>query len=142
MKWTPTTMTTTLLINSGSTARDFCMLERNILSHFKLGLLLSLLSSSMLLHARLPSPSTESSTNPPGPPSKTSRADILLAAVQLTAAVAAIIAGVWEYWSGARDLRNMKAFLIASSRHTAILTVVAGVVVATCIVLLTDEKEI
>ena len=38
------------IVNTGSTARDWCMLERNILSHIKLDLLLSLLS---LLRARL-----------------------------------------------------------------------------------------
>ncbi|KAK0446817.1 hypothetical protein EV421DRAFT_1901658 [Armillaria borealis] len=39
--------------NSGSTARDFCMLERNMLAHIKLALLLSVLSSSLILQARL-----------------------------------------------------------------------------------------
>src|SRR6266403_1074497 len=43
------TLMPTLLENQGSTARDHCMLERNFLSHARLGLFLLLLSSSVLL---------------------------------------------------------------------------------------------
>ena len=92
--------------NEGSAARDFCMLERNILSHFKLALLLLLLSASILLHARLPTPQGEPST--PTPPSK---AGLPIAILQMLAALAAILAGTWEYLIGNRDLRQMKAFL-------------------------------
>lgn len=126
------------------------MLERNLLSHLKLALLLSLLSSSLLLRARLvpepgdPSPETEDKTGLP------------LAVVQIVASLAAIIAGIWEYHSGYRDLRNMRAFLVAAkyvpailcissltfalSPHLAIMTVVVGAVFATCIVLLADGQ--
>lgn len=90
--------------NTGSTARDFCMLERNLLSHFKLALLLSLLSSSLLLHARLvpnrePSPSTQG---------------IPLASIEFLAALTAIFGGIWEYYSGYNDLRQTRAFLAAT----------------------------
>lgn len=45
---------------SGSTCRDFQMLERNLLSHVKLGMLFFLLSSSVLLRARIPGGSSSS----------------------------------------------------------------------------------
>ncbi|KAJ7043592.1 hypothetical protein C8F04DRAFT_1072657 [Mycena alexandri] len=93
--------------NTGSAARDFCMLERNLLSHLKLALLLSLLSSSVLLRARLvPDPD-----NKPADISGTT--GIVVASLQFTAALAAIGAGVWEYYCGYRDIRNMHAFLVA-----------------------------
>ena len=99
-----------LIDNTGSTARDFCMLERNILSHLRLALLLSLLSSAILLHARLPTPSdTEEKT-----PTEGSKASLPIATLEMVAALAAIAAGVWEYWFGERDLRDMRAFLVAN----------------------------
>ncbi|KAG6812773.1 hypothetical protein H0H92_000543 [Tricholoma furcatifolium] len=91
--------------NSGSTARDFCMLERNLLSHLKLALLLSLLSSSLLLRARLV-------PEPDGAPDKEDSTSFPLACVELVASLATIIAGVWEYQTGYRDLRDMRAFLV------------------------------
>lgn len=98
-----------LVENNGSAARDFCMLERNILSHLKLALLLSLLSSSMLLHARLvPDPNDERPI-----PTGDSKA-IGIGSVHLAAAVAVIGAGCWEFHSGIRDLRDMRAFLVAT----------------------------
>ncbi|GJJ12498.1 hypothetical protein Clacol_006741 [Clathrus columnatus] len=53
---------TIMLRNVGSTARDFLAFERNFLVQCRFGLLLSLLSSSFLLRARLPS------TDPIPPP--------------------------------------------------------------------------
>ncbi|KAG6821204.1 hypothetical protein H0H93_004025 [Arthromyces matolae] len=92
--------------NTGSAARDFCMLERNLLSHLKLALLLSLLSSSLLLRARLV-------PEPEGTPSENKDSTTLpLASVEFAASLATIIAGVWEYHAGYRDLRDMRAFLI------------------------------
>ena len=85
------------------------MLERNILSHFKLALLLSLLSSAVLLHARLPTPMINAPNN-----GSSNGARIPVAAVHLIAALAVIGAGVWEYWSGNKDLRDMRAFLVLS----------------------------
>lgn len=81
------------------------MLERNLLSHLKLALLLSLLSSSVLLRARLV---------PEDHPTEMSETtSIVVASLQFTAALAAIVAGVWEYYYGYQDIRNMHAFLVA-----------------------------
>ena len=96
-------MSMSVLENKGSTARDFFMLERNILSHFKLAVLLSLLSSSLILQTRL-IPST-------GEEQKSS--DIPLGSVEFATALAAIAGGVWEYYNGCRDLRESRAFLVA-----------------------------
>ena len=91
-----------LVENSGSAARDYCMLERNILSHLKLGLLLSLLSSSLLLDARLvPQIGHQASRSLP------------LASVEFTAAMLCIAAGAWEYYNGYHDLKHTRAFLVA-----------------------------
>ncbi|KAF8906221.1 hypothetical protein CPB84DRAFT_1770259 [Gymnopilus junonius] len=114
-----------LIENTGSTARDFCMLERNILSHLKLALLLSLLSSSLLLHARLvPDHEQHSGSNIP------------LASVEYGAAMAAIVGGVWEYYNGYNDLRHTRAFLAAVRSHLILMGFVTGIVFATTIVLL------
>ncbi|KAJ6518785.1 hypothetical protein C8R45DRAFT_949222 [Mycena sanguinolenta] len=120
-----------LIANTGSTARDFCMLERNLLSHLKLALLLSLLSSSVLLRARLVPDSTSTDLSP--------AAGIVVASLQFTAALAAIGAGVWEYYCGCRDLKNMHAFLVAVKPHLGIMTLVSGVVFLTCIIVLTEN---
>ncbi|GLB41824.1 hypothetical protein LshimejAT787_1004240 [Lyophyllum shimeji] len=116
--------------NTGSAARDFCMLERNLLSHLKLALLLSLLSSSLILRARLvPDPTDHSSEIE-------SKASLPLASVQLAAALVTIVAGYWEYESGCRDLRSMTAFLVGVKPHLALMSVVVAAIFATCIVLL------
>jgi hypothetical protein len=92
--------------NRGSAARDFCMLERNLLSHLKLAILLSLLSSSILLRARLvPEPGNLPDTG--------DMANIPLAAVLFAAALATMGAGAWEYNAGYRDFMKMTAFLQA-----------------------------
>lgn len=92
--------------NTGSTARDFCMLERNLLSHLKLALLLSLLSSSLLLRTRLV-------PEPEGTPSKAEDSISLpLSGVELAASLATVVAGAWGYFTGYRDLRDMRAFLV------------------------------
>ncbi len=86
------------------------MLERNLLSHLKLALLLSLLSSSVLLQARLV---------PEDNPTNLSGAmGVVVASLQFTAALAAIGAGAWEYYCGCWDLRNMHAFLAAVKWET------------------------
>ncbi|KAJ6591593.1 hypothetical protein DFH09DRAFT_1137466 [Mycena vulgaris] len=118
--------------NAGSAARDFCMLERNLLSHLKLALLLSLLSSSVLLRARLVPEDN------PTPMSGTT--GIVVASLQFTAALAAIVAGVWEYHCGLRGIRDMHAFLLAAVKpHFAIMSLVAAVVFLTCIIVLAEH---
>ncbi len=91
--------------NVGSQARDFCMLERNLLSHIKLALLLAVLSWSVLLRARLV---------PEQPKQKGDSGGIPLSSVELGAALACIAAGSWEYYQGYWDLRKATPFLRAT----------------------------
>ena len=83
------------LENTGSNARDFCMFERNLLSHLRLALLLTLLSASLLLQARLV-PQDERSAKKWN--------TVPLASVEFATAILCLVAGVWEYWHGYRDL--------------------------------------
>ncbi|KAL5529400.1 hypothetical protein ACEPAG_5385 [Sanghuangporus baumii] len=125
-----------LITNTGSTARDRCMLERNILSHIKLGLLLSLLSASILLHARL-SGSNESGSVPGPRHSLPSYFPIAL--VLALSALLALLAGTWEYWSSDRDMRTRHAFMVASKPHIAAMSMVSGIVFSLCLVFLVDN---
>lgn len=72
-------------------------------------LLLSLLSSSVLLRARLPEPS-----NQDGSTRHQSKAGVPMATLQMVASLAAIGGAFWEYHSNMRALRNMRAFLVAT----------------------------
>ncbi|KAJ7066605.1 hypothetical protein C8F01DRAFT_1123907 [Mycena amicta] len=121
-----------LIENAGSTARDFCMLERNLLSHLKLALLLSLLSSSVLLRARLV-PDDQQPRELPG------TMGIAISSLQFFAAIATVTAGGIEYYWGYRDLRKMRAFLLAVKPHLALISVVAAVVFLTCIIVLVEH---
>ena len=94
--------------NTGSAARDFAMLERNLLSHVRIAILLMILAASILLGARLPSPSQPTGQTPH------SAAQIPLASIQLAAAIAAIASGIWEYRRSYKDMKDMKGFLEAS----------------------------
>lgn len=82
------------------------MLERNLLSHLKLALILSLLSSSLLLRVRLVPEEDETEYEHP-------TVGLPVACVQFFASLAAIAAGIWEYHCGYQDLRRMHAFLVA-----------------------------
>ncbi|KAI9464452.1 hypothetical protein BJY52DRAFT_1249160 [Lactarius psammicola] len=97
----------TSIENHGSTARDYCMLERNFLSHAKLALLLMLISSSVLLQARLDSP-----TNPEEHGGH--KLGIPLAAIEIILAFVVIGSGLWEYETGVRDMRARRAFLLST----------------------------
>ncbi|KAF8526856.1 hypothetical protein BU17DRAFT_61840 [Hysterangium stoloniferum] len=59
---------TFMLKNQGSTARDYLAFERNFLTQCRFGLLLSLLSSSFLLSARIPTPNAPTGSYPHLPP--------------------------------------------------------------------------
>lgn len=125
------------------------MLERNILSHIKLAVTLSLLSSSLLLHARLVP------TTVPSDPSS-----IPLGVVQFAAALACIAIGVWEYYRGFQDMRIGRAFLTAPKfvyfcmtyvlwtdnlfirLHFIVMGIVTGVIFGTCIVLLIQTSYV
>ncbi|THV05551.1 hypothetical protein K435DRAFT_712514 [Dendrothele bispora CBS 962.96] len=125
-----------LVENTASNARDFCMLERNFLSHFRLALLFMLLFSSVLLHARLLDPeSTERGI-------ANSLSGYPLASVQFLGSLVAIAGGLWEYNNGYKDLMDMRAFLVGTKPHLAMMTAVVGVVLTTCIVLLADEDRL
>ncbi|KAH9072316.1 hypothetical protein EDB83DRAFT_2362273 [Lactarius deliciosus] len=126
----------TSIENHGSTARDYCMLERNFLSHVKLALLLMLVSSSVLLQARLDSP-----TNPEehGGSHKLS---IPLATIEVISAFIVVGSGLWEYESGIRDMRVRRAFLLSTEPHFVIVAVIAAVVFITWIVFLVNEGGI
>ncbi|KAN0137003.1 hypothetical protein V8E53_005000 [Lactarius tabidus] len=122
----------TSIENYGSTARDYCMLERNFLSHAKLALLLMLISSSVLLHARLDSP-----TNPEERGSH--KLGISLAAIEIIAAFVVIGLGLWEYESGIRDMRVRRAFLLSSQPHFVVVAVIAVTVFVTCVIFLVNK---
>ena len=85
------------------------MLERNLLSHLRLAVLLTLLSASLLLHTRLPS-----SSDPGSAQTTSSKTGLAIAVIEVVAAVAALGAGIWEYWQGCADLRAQRGFLQAS----------------------------
>ncbi|EIW58215.1 uncharacterized protein TRAVEDRAFT_148271 [Trametes versicolor FP-101664 SS1] len=118
----------------GSAGRDFAMLERNLLSHLRLAVLLSLLSSSLLLHTRLPIPSDPGSAQTPA-----SKTGLATAIIEVIAAVAAIAAGVWEYWQGYADMNAQRGFLRASQTHLAVLSGIGLVVFATCMMLIAKD---
>jgi len=86
------------------------MLERNFLSHARLGLLLMLLTSSVLLKTRLPGPDRpkDHEEHP------NLGLGIPLATIQVIAALIVIGAGCWAYESGIRDMRARRAFLLSS----------------------------
>ncbi|EEB92611.1 hypothetical protein MPER_08853 [Moniliophthora perniciosa FA553] len=127
-------MAHTLVDNTGSTARDFCMLERNLLSHIKLALLLFLISCSLLLHSRLvPDPGDNDDVG-------NSVIGLPLASVEMVAALAVLAAGIWEYQNGFRDLMDMRAFLAGKKPYLLLMTCVVAVVIGTCIILLVEES--
>ncbi|CCL98602.1 uncharacterized protein FIBRA_00604 [Fibroporia radiculosa] len=118
--------------NSGSTSRDYLMLERNLLSHVKLAMLLSLLSSSVILKARL-------SNDPDATVGDPTQIQVPIASIEFGAALCAIGAGVFQYYSYSKDIRDMRGFLVSSKTHFAIMVVVAATVFTTCVVLLAEE---
>ncbi|KAJ4474684.1 hypothetical protein C8J55DRAFT_432801 [Lentinula edodes] len=118
--------------NTGSTARDFCFLERNVLSHLKLALLFSVLSSSLILHARLVPDASERTNG--------SSFSIPLSGLQFVASLLAIAGGLWEYFNGYRDLLDMRAFLAGTKPHMAIMVAIVAVVLVTCVILLADQN--
>ncbi|EIM87204.1 uncharacterized protein STEHIDRAFT_120904 [Stereum hirsutum FP-91666 SS1] len=118
----------------GSTARDFCMLERNYLSHIRLALLLVLISAAVLLQTRLSGPDEDSEFRP--------GKSIALASLEVVAALVVVAGGFWQYDSCLRDMRARRAFLNSTTPHLAVMTVVSAVVFVTCVVLLADDGDI
>lgn len=124
-----TTMPAVVVDNVGSAARDFCMLERNALSHFRLSLLLSLLASSVLLRVQIPLPDAENIEY-------NSKLAVPMASLLFTCSLAVLFAGLLEYFSGQTDLRIMRPFLRTTRLHAHMLFVLAFIILAICIVLL------
>ncbi|KAG1746593.1 uncharacterized protein EDB91DRAFT_1048905 [Suillus paluster] len=120
-------MPTPLLV-VGSTVRDFCMLERNFLTHIKLVLLLMLMFSSALLGIRLPGPPGTGQGDSLG------SAGLPLAILQFIAALLTIAAALWEYRTGLDDLMKVRAFFVVNRVHPIIMAAVTLIIVATCIV--------
>ncbi|KAL4065906.1 hypothetical protein V8B97DRAFT_1057735 [Scleroderma yunnanense] len=114
---------------SGSNVRDFCMLERNYLSHFKLTLLLLLLSCSAILNTRLPAPPGSGG----GHTDEAATFKFLIGILQYIAALLTIAAAVWEYHTGIKDLLKVRAFLVGTKVHFALMAVVSAIVIVTCI---------
>lgn len=126
-------MALTEVQNEGSAARDFCMLERNLLSHLKLALLLSLLSSSFLLRTRLfPNfPNIEGFDY--------EDLGLPLSIVLYAGGILTIIGGIWEFYKGHEDFRAERAFLRAPKGHLGLLTAVSVIVFGTCVMLLATD---
>ncbi|KAG2157782.1 uncharacterized protein EDB93DRAFT_1124583 [Suillus bovinus] len=120
-------MPTALLI-VGSNVRDFCMLERNFLTHIKLVLLLLLMFASALLGIRLP--------GPPGTRESESLGSfgLPLAILQFIAALLTIAAAFWEYRIGLDDLMKVRAFFAVNRLHYIIMAAVTFIILATCMV--------
>ncbi|RPD64131.1 hypothetical protein L226DRAFT_569608 [Lentinus tigrinus ALCF2SS1-7] len=118
-----------------SEGRDYAMLERNLLSHLRLAVLLSLLSASLLLNARLPTPSEPGSAH-----TQPSTMGLVIAIIELGAAVVTIAAGVWEYWQSFADMKAQRGFLRASQTHLAILSMLGVIVFAICLMLISKEN--
>ncbi|KAG1822187.1 hypothetical protein EV424DRAFT_812402 [Suillus variegatus] len=112
----------------GSTVRDFCMLERNFLTHIKLVLLLLLMFASALLGIRLPGPPGTRETESLGSFS------LPLAILQFIAALLTIAAAFWEYHTGLDDLIKVRAFFVVNRLHHIMMAAVIFIIVATCII--------
>jgi hypothetical protein len=96
-----------LVENTGSAARDFCMLERNLLAALKLACVLCLLFASVLLRGRLAIDAAPGSRDGGGD------ASVALASVHYVAALAVLAGAAHEYHAGVRDLRGARAFFRA-----------------------------
>ncbi|KAL1747604.1 hypothetical protein HDZ31DRAFT_61081 [Schizophyllum fasciatum] len=118
--------------NTGSTARDYLMLERNLLTHLKLALLLSIVASSVILKAKLvPSVAADGAQTGGRKPEW-----MALASFEFAAALLTIGAAVWQYFDASNDMRDARPFMESSRVHTAIMTGVVAVIFTTCIVYL------
>ncbi|KAG8798408.1 hypothetical protein FRB91_008115 [Serendipita sp. 411] len=119
-----------LVDNVGSEARDFCAIERTYLSHMRLGVLLSLLSASLLLNARLPDPKGHSAqATVPG-------YSIPLASLYFVASLCGLAAGIHNYERLWKGLKDGAAFVQSSRKHTAVMSSISLLIMATIITLL------
>jgi len=112
-------------------------IERTLLTYLRLGLLLSLLSSSLLLHARIPNPEGEAELD------NDKRVAIPLGSIYFVAAIAALLVGWWKYEESWRGLRDGKGF-IEGSQSAIVETVVVLIVIlviGTCFYLLCNPSS-
>jgi hypothetical protein len=97
------------IVNSASVARDYAMLERNILAHVKLALLLSLSSTALVLHIQLPAQIAETPDV-----TKLQNTSFPLSIVLFIAGVITVFIGCGDYISNYIDMMSDNAFLVAS----------------------------
>ncbi|KAF8682856.1 hypothetical protein RHS04_02782 [Rhizoctonia solani] len=121
--------------NTGSTARDYCTIERTLLSFSRLGLVLFVLSASLLLKARLPGP--EDNNDETG-----GEAALPLASVFVVASILAIISGWMGYESDLRGLREERAFVGGYKFTEIVVVLVAMLLFATCLLLLKADYQV
>ncbi|KAF8334194.1 uncharacterized protein EI90DRAFT_521650 [Cantharellus anzutake] len=119
--------------NVGSTARDFCAIERNYLSHARLGLLLSLLSSSILLRSRLSS-QTDNSVG-------FTEAAVPLSSVYFIASLCTVITGWYAYEESGRQMKQGVGFVGGFRIHEIVLSSVACLVAGTSLYLLVIQRH-
>jgi len=91
--------------NIGSAARDYCTIERTLLSYARLGLILFVLSASLLLQARIPDPEDE---NPAEPDDLET---FPLGVVYFAASILALGAGWIGYESDLKGLLEERGFV-------------------------------
>ncbi|CAE6425210.1 hypothetical protein ACGC1H_004807 [Rhizoctonia solani] len=121
--------------NTGSAARDYCTIERTLLAFARLGLVLFVLSASLLLKARLPGPEDENSDT--GGP-----AAFPLGTIFMLTSILAIISGWMGYESDLKGLREERAF-VGGYKFTEIMVVlVAMLLFATCLLLLKADYKV
>ncbi|CAE6478371.1 unnamed protein product [Rhizoctonia solani] len=124
-----------LVPNTGSAARDYCTIERTLLAFTRLGLVLFVLSASLLLKARLPGPEDENSDT--GGP-----AAFPLGTIFTITSILAIISGWMGYESDLKGLREERAF-VGGYKFTEIMVVlVALLLFATCLLLLKADYKV
>ncbi|CAE6433383.1 unnamed protein product [Rhizoctonia solani] len=120
--------------NTGSAARDYCTIERTLLSFTRLGLVLFVLSVSLLLKARLPGPEDED--NETG-----GAAALPLGTIYFAASLLAIVSGWMGYESDLKGLLKERAFVGGYKFTEIVVVLVAMLLFATCLLLLKADYE-
>ncbi|KDN49369.1 hypothetical protein RSAG8_02071, partial [Rhizoctonia solani AG-8 WAC10335] len=119
--------------NTGSAARDYCTIERTLLAFSRLGLVLFVLSASLLLKARLPGPEDTDAGGPAAFP---------LGTIYMVASILAIISGWMGYESDLKGLRDERAFVGGYKFTEIVVVIVAMLLFATCLLLLKADYEV
>lgn len=122
--------------NTGSAARDYCTIERTLLSFSRLGLVLLLLSASLLLKARLPDPDDGSDDDTSG------AASLPLGSIYAVVSILAIISGWLGYESDLKGLLEERGFVGGFQFTEAVVVLVALLLFATCVLLLRAEYTV